>query len=222
NESSFTLVSPTLNVNSALTLQNINNFLVPDPNPPRGFPAGTTVVYTGDARSLVASLFGPSHSLLDLRFHNAPAGFEGNNGLWLQADQVNIHFGSSLAGAEANFRYWANAGGPFEGIVGVRYLEHNEFFNLTTFDDRFPDFINTTPTTAAAIPVFTTGGIQSRRPGDPRVVATYGTEVRNRIVGPQLGLEGHLLPFNWLALSYSAKATLGANFITRDISLTRG
>src|SRR5205823_2923407 len=36
------------------------------------------------------------------------------------------------------------------------------------------------------------------------------------------GFEGHILPFNWLALTYTAKAMLGANLVEREVFLKRG
>jgi hypothetical protein len=235
-ESSFSVASPAVNVDPTIQLQNIFRPLQQNPNTPRGFPPptppagnplnGTTVTYPANAGAKavagVAALFGPSFSLLDLPFQNAPAGFEGNNGLFRQADLVTLRFASSFTGGEANLRFWTNVGSPLEGILGVRYFHLHESFSYLTRDDAFPEIVNPDPTMDQNIPVFSQTGFPFRRVGDPRVSAVYRTEVRNQILGPQIGFEGHLLPLNWLALSYSAKATLGANHITRDVSLVRG
>ncbi len=148
-----------------------------------------------------SELVTPSFSRLDLPFFNAPRGFEGNNGLWRQADSGTIQFETSLASAEANIRVWSNIASPFEGIFGLRFFDHKEALDYTTVDDQFQRVING---------------------GDPRVIATYETRVRNRVIAPQLGIEGHFLPFNWLSLSYMGKGMAGLNLVDRQISLRRG
>ncbi len=227
---STTITSPFLFLNSSLLLQNIATPVASDPNTPVGFPRptppnaviGTTVTVTGDPLAEVAKRLGPQFSELDLPFFNAPNGFQGNNNLWRNADLVSLRFQTELSNYEGNIRYWTNVGSPCEGIVGIRYLQHMESLDYTTVDDFFQDVINPNPVLPGSTPVFNVSGGPGRRVGDPTVTATYRTRVENRVIGPQLGFEGHLLPFNWLALSYSAKAMAGVNLLDRQVSLTRG
>jgi hypothetical protein len=176
----------------------------------------------GDPLGEVARRTGPQFSQLDLPFFNAPAGFEGNNGLWRNADVVALHFDTSISSLEGNVRCFSNVGSPFEGIIGIRAIEHRESLSYTTIDDFFQDFINPNPTEPLQFPTFNVAGAPPRRVGDPTVVATYSTRVRNRLVGPQFGFEGHLLPFCWLALDYGAKAMAGVNLLEREVGLIRG
>src|SRR5262249_26533849 len=146
------------------------------------------------------------------------------NGLWRQADATMVHFSSKFSGVEANIRWFSVADGPFEGIFGVRFFNHQEELEHITADDLFNDIANSTTVITQSPPNPPNPVIlgTARRLGDPRVTATYGTRVNNRIVGPQLGFEGHILPVNWLALTYTAKAMLGVNFLDREVMLVRG
>lgn len=233
SRASTTIVSPSRTLNAEIQLQQrpdavTANPLVPQgftpPNPPPVVGAdGTTITFIGDARAAVASIFGPQFSQLDAPFFNAPAGFEGNNGLWLQADTVSVSYESSLASIEFNARRWSNIGGPWEGFFGIRYFDHEERLDYTTVDDFFQDIVNPfAPQVAQPVPVFSATGFPFRRIGDPTVTATYSTRAHNRIIGPQIGFEGHLLPWNWLALSYTGKAMAGVNLLEREVSLVRG
>jgi hypothetical protein len=140
---------------------------------------------------------------IDLPFRNPPLGFEGNNGLWLQADRVNSQFTSGLWGGELNFRY-TNAGiGESELILGVRYLDLGESVRIFTGDDdvTHPDPFGNP---------------------DPTRQAFYQVNARNRIVAPQIGFEcafpcGHLVTFGAIG-----KAAVGADFTEVRAILTRG
>jgi hypothetical protein len=217
---STTIISPSIALNSTILLQNIPNPVVTDPNPPLNFPIGTTVTITGDPLAEVSRRILPQFSELDLPFFNAPAGFGGNNNLWRNADLVNLHFDTSLSSLEGNVRCFTTVGSPCEGILGIRVFEHRESLSYTTVDDLFQDTTNPTPLLPQSGPTFNTPS--ARRVGDPTVTATYSTRVRNRVIGPQFGFEGHLLPFNWLALNYGAKAMAGVNLLEREVGLMRG
>ncbi len=64
-------------------------------------------------------------------FMNPPAGFAGNNGLWLQADHANVSLQHKQFTAEANYRWWERSETGFEGICGFRYFQYQENLNLT-------------------------------------------------------------------------------------------
>ncbi|MBV9126091.1 MAG: hypothetical protein JO112_22290, partial [Planctomycetes bacterium] len=72
---------------------------------------------------------------LDMFFFNPPLGFEGDNGLWLQADRVRTEFDSTLYNGEVNVHLWSDEFGHLELIGGVRYVDLLEDFNIFTDDD---------------------------------------------------------------------------------------
>jgi hypothetical protein len=134
---------------------------------------------------------------------NAPLGFEGDNGLWLQADIMRIRLQQSLASGEANYRWWLGTDSNFSWTLGVRYLNIYERFSFFTGDDdlEFP--------MANGLP-------------DPTRQATYSTTVKNQIVAPQVGCEWNVALNCWLAYSMTAKAAAGPNFLEVDTLLKRG
>ncbi len=140
---------------------------------------------------------------IDSFFFNPPLGFEGDNGLWLQADRMSTSFSSTLWNAEVNYRYTDAAVTGAELIAGVRYLDLDERLSSVTDDDgiQFP-LVN--------------GG------ADPTRVATYSVRTHNHLLAPQLGFEWDKNLTNWLGLGVSAKGAWGANFVTLDRSLVRG
>src|SRR5206468_12753128 len=74
-------------------------------------------------------------SHLDLFFVNPPVGFEGDNGMWLQADRVRTSFTTAMANTELNYRYWNKAVVEAELILGVRYIDLQEKLRIYTGDD---------------------------------------------------------------------------------------
>ena len=140
---------------------------------------------------------------IDSFFGNPPLGFEGDNGLWLQADRMSTSFSSTLWNAEANYRYTDAAVTGAELIAGVRYLDLDERLSSVTDDDGFQ---------------FPMINGQS----DPARVATYSVRTHNHLVAPQLGFEWDKELAHWLTLGVAGKGAWGANFVTLDRSLVRG
>jgi hypothetical protein len=142
----------------------------------------------------------PSVNRLNIPFTNAPAGFTGNNGLWLQADRVLLKLENTIGNIEANYR-------PGEGDLGIegmllsplagfRYVDVHERFSILTIDD----------------PIAT-----------PTTMADYRVQTHNRIFAPQIGLDWHYLVVPpVLSFGATAKAALGLNSINRTVTLERG
>jgi hypothetical protein len=130
-------------------------------------------------------------------FNNAPLGFEGDNGMWLQADLMRLRLQTALGSGEVNYRCWPLLETGWSGSLGVRYLDVYERFSFFTGDDDL-----TAP--------------------DPRRQSTYSTTTHNRIVAPQLGCEYNRAISCWLAFSATAKGAWGANFLDTDVHLKRG
>jgi hypothetical protein len=144
---------------------------------------------------------------INVPFFNPPLGFEGNNGLWLQADRLRTTFHSGFWNAEVNYRRWNLAVNGIELILGVRYLNLREDLTIFTDDEGVvrPDIFG--------------------RP-DPRRQATYRVNSINQVVAPQFGGEysfpAFCTPVGTFSLGASAKVALGVNFVDRDYSLKRG
>jgi hypothetical protein len=140
---------------------------------------------------------------LDLFFRNPPVGFEGDNGMWLQADVVRTTLKTDFANGEINYRTWNNGVTGGEIIFGIRYTAEQEKLSIFTGDDDLVvRDINLNP--------------------DPTRQATYSVRVHNRIIAPQVGLEYHLPVRSWLTLSALGKAAAGVNVYDEEISLKRG
>ncbi len=134
---------------------------------------------------------------LDLPFgaFPAPAGFNGNNNLWLQADRALLTLSTEIGTVEFNYRYRAY---PWiEWIAGLRYFDLEEGFSVRT-DDEFTI------------------------PPRPLVSATYAIRTQNRILGPQVGCETFQQILPPLACGLFAKGMVGANFVDVDHRLIRG
>jgi hypothetical protein len=130
-------------------------------------------------------------------FAQAPAGFAGNHGLWLQADAMRLSLETALASAEANYRCWLGTNGDLSCLIGIRYLNVFERFGFYTGDD---DLTAPSATTQA----------------------TYSVTTRNEILAPQLGFEWNHAINCWLAFTVTAKGAWGANFLTVETNLRRG
>jgi hypothetical protein len=141
--------------------------------------------------------------LLNLFFTNPPLGFEGDNGLWLQADRVITTFQSRLSNAELNYRCWDTGIRGFEFIAGVRYMDQQEKLSIFTDDDGL---------------VLQGQGLHD----DPKRAATYSVATRNHIVAPQLGIDYGAPLLRWLSFGFDGKAGIGPNWVNTNIALDRG
>lgn len=141
--------------------------------------------------------------LLDLPFFNPPLGFEGNNGLWRQADQVVTSFRSQIGNAEINLRHWSQSCPGFQWIYGIRYFDLEERLAIFTDDDGLT-FRDTN-----AFP-------------DPTKQATYSTRAHSHIIMPQVGFEYDLPVLRWFTMGGSAKGAAGINFYDVNRTLKRG
>lgn len=135
-----------------------------------------------------------------------PIGFEGNAGLWNQADQVVVGHTSTLGSLELNYRSW-NAGiSGFDFICGVRYLYAQEQINIFTDDEFFVRDVFGNP--------------------DPLRQGAYSTTTRNNILAIQVGGEYSApVPWKWMGWLWftgMAKAGIGPNLVERTFKLTRG
>jgi hypothetical protein len=140
---------------------------------------------------------------IDVFFHNAPLGFEGDNGLWLQADRLHTTFTQRLYGAELNYRCCNKAFTDVELLFGVRYIDVRENLNIFTGDDDLTNLdVNGNP--------------------DPTLQATYFIETINRIIAPQLGLEYAFPCTCYFTFGVSAKGAWGVNFSEVETKLNRG
>jgi hypothetical protein len=140
---------------------------------------------------------------IDSFFINPPLGFEGDNGLWLQADRMTTTLSSTLWSAEANYRCCDVAITGAELIAGVRYLDLDERLTNLTDDDGL---------------VFPLANGQP----DPTRVATYMVRTHNHLVAPQLGFEWERCLTCWLDLGLMAKGAWGVDFVDLDRQLVRG
>ncbi len=127
---------------------------------------------------------------IDQPFFNPPLGFEGDNGLWLQADRTTTTFETAFGDAELNYRYTNGGVKEAELITGIRYIDLRE--KLTTFTD--DDGI--------AFPLVS--GF-----ADPTRTALYSIQEHNRLVAPQLGFECAHSFNQWMTLGLMGKVALG-------------
>lgn len=143
--------------------------------------------------------------LLNAVFTNPPAGFEGNNGLFLQGDFAQFRLSTMMGGAEVNTRFYDRAVTGCEPIVGIRYLHLNERFTFTFDDDLF--------TSSVANPLgLATVTDQAR----------LSSRVYHNFVGPQLGFEYQCNLCKGVALGWQLKSAIGATFSDIDVTLERG
>jgi hypothetical protein len=146
---------------------------------------------------------------IDLPFNNFlsatqfPLGFSGNQGLWLQADQVRTNVQSALGSAELNYRFGPRNTYGFEWIIGVRYVDFDERFGIFTDDEGLTVVdVNGNP--------------------DPTRQALYTVRTHNRILAPQIGFESECYLMPTFALGVAAKGAWGVNFLDTDVLLQRG
>jgi hypothetical protein len=153
--------------------------------------------------SLRKSLDSSMPGQIDLPFVNPPVGFEGDNGLWLQADRLHTEYTSSLWSGEVNYRYTDAAVTTAELILGVRYVGNRESLGIFTGDD------DLTVHDAQGNP-------------DPRRQAIYQLQARNHVVAPQVGFEWGTPCTKWVRVGVNAKAAVGVNFAEVRTTLVRG
>jgi len=184
-----------------------------DLHPDLAWGPRVTVGYLWGNHSIEASGFylPENTSALDLRtsgglnafFVNPPLGFEGDNGLWLQADRIRVSLRSTLANAEINYRYWDSALTGAELILGVRYADVREKLGIFTDDD--------------GLTVQNIFGFP-----DPLRQATYTVRTQNHVVAPQVGAEWQNELLHWLSWGITAKGAWGVNVNDVEVKLQRG
>lgn len=180
------------------------------------FQAGVqaTLGYKWDGCALEASgFFIPKQSTsgtlvdpgrIDSFFYNPPLGFEGDNGMWLQADQMKTVVTNTIGNAELNARWWShNYFTNWELITGVRYMDIIDELNIYTGDD------DLTALTTTGQP-------------DPLREATYTARAHNHILAPQIGLRWCGQCFSWMSLGFCSKFAFGPDFADTEVSLVRG
>jgi hypothetical protein len=180
--------------------------------PPLSLGVRGTVGYLWDNQSVELSSFYVwqndvsttvhAPGMLDTLFYNPPFTFLGDS-MFRRADQVTTRFGSSLFSSELNYRRWNSAVNGLEFLIGLRYVRQNDLLGITTQGEAFVN-------NSAGLPV----------PGPD--MAMYNVICHNNIIAPQVGVEYSLPIFGWLSVAADGKAALGGNYITSDVSLTRG
>src|SRR5262249_32921099 len=136
-------------------------------------------------------------------FINPPLGFEGDNGLWLQADRIRLTEETALGSAEINIRTFSKIETGIEPMIGFRYINFQERFSFLTDDDNlsFPGRFGL---------------------GDPTRVATYSVRVKNNLLAPQVGGEYQKSIIKGVAVGFYGKAALGVDIADITHTLTRG
>lgn len=137
---------------------------------------------------------------LNLPFSNSPPplGFEGDNGLWLQADRVTLTLENQIGNFEMNTHFRSNSLVDF--VLGVRYFDLEDSFRIFTDDDGL-----------------------TISPPDPTTNATYSITSHTRLVGPQVGAQLRIMiddPDVFLGIGVNAVP--GVNFNQVETSLIRG
>ena len=144
---------------------------------------------------------------IDSFFFNPPLGFEGDNGMWLQADRMTNDFTSTLLSGEVNYRLSDVALNDFDLILGARYVNFRDKFTNFTDDDgiTFP--------LANGLP-------------DPTRQALYRSQTLNQMVGPQIGVEYDTMIWKYcypnISAGFTAKAAYAVDFARTEHSLVRG
>jgi hypothetical protein len=159
-----------------------------------------TGYYLQDARNTATAV---SPGRLSSFFFNPPVGFEGDNGIFLQADIMSATIQTAIGNAEFNYRWWNKSCSGVEWIAGLRYVNLQETAAIFTDDD----------------------GLLRRdifgHP-DPLRQATYFVRSVNQFVGPQLGVEWTKPCFSWVTIGANAKSAIGPDFVSLNRRLTRG
>jgi hypothetical protein len=174
---------------------------------------GTLGYYWGDYALEWSGYYLPEHSSsvevrrpgrLDSFFINPPLGFEGDNGLWTQADLMRLQVESRLANVELNLRKRpAEQTAILNWLCGIRYLDYEETVGIFTDDE--------------GLTVRDLDGFP-----DPRRSATYSVNTRTKLLAPQLGLDWNWELCHWLTIGAVAKGAWGVNFADVSVQLQRG
>ena len=196
---------------NVVPVQNLNNL-----NPKLAFGVRGTIGYLMEEQGCAVELSGfyipGSTSSVDTSnpgqlnsfFVNPPLGFEGDNGLWLQADRIRTALDTTIAGVELNFRSFNKAyASCIEPIIGLRYINLHENFSIFTDDDGLT-FRN------------------AQGQPDPTRQATYATRVNTNIIAPQFGVELQQGLCKGVAVGIFGKGAPGVSFNNIAVSLTRG
>ncbi|MFN4259284.1 MAG: hypothetical protein ACK4RK_08285 [Gemmataceae bacterium] len=193
-----------------MVAQNLNS-LQPDMQWGVKLSAG---IYSGNSAVEMGGFYVPNDTvslqtiapnLIDVFFFNPPPGFEGINGLWLQADRLLTTYRASLLNLEMNYRFLLSDFGC-DVLLGIRYFDLQERIQMVTTDLPSDELINII---------------------DPdfdllrRNQATYEVRTHNRFVAPQVGLEWYRQLFGIFDAGISAKGAWGINFTTRNAKLAR-
>jgi hypothetical protein len=136
---------------------------------------------------------------LDSFFFNPPLGFEGDNGLWLQADTIRTSLRTELANGELNYHCWSCLFTGLHPLVGIRYFDLNERLQIATSDD----------SVMLGLP-------------DPLHDATYTVRAQNQLLAAQLGVEYNQPILSWMGITATAKGAWGVDFAQIDYYLERG
>ncbi len=141
---------------------------------------------------------------IDSFFYNPPLGFEGDNGLWRQADIMQVRNSNELGNVELNARWWShNYFTDWELITGVRYLDIIDDMSIFTDDD--------------GLLIRAANGLP-----DPTRQALYSSNAHDHITAGQLGLRWCGQCCSWMTLGVCGKFAVGPNFASTDVSLVRG
>jgi hypothetical protein len=141
-----------------------------------------------------------------------PLGFEGNNGIFMNADLVRLSYQSQVGSGELNWRRMSPGILRPDLLLGIRYFHVADRVKIFSDDeantlDRFGN-------------------------PDPRRQAIYTASAQNNIVAFQFGCE-HSVPLplphhhltkwlGWVWFTGMGKAAVGPNFVSRGQKLTRG
>lgn len=128
----------------------------------------------------------------------APPGFQGINGLWLNADTMTTTMNSAIGNAELNYRYASPAIKDVEFMFGVRYFDILENMVYSTNDS---------------------GDVMT---SNPKLEANYNARAHNHILGLQVGSEYNLRVFRHLGIGMMTKGSAGVNWWNSQVSLVRG
>jgi hypothetical protein len=137
----------------------------------------------------------PARIDMGFGFFPAPRGF--TPGMFLQNDLVKLSVQTTMYDGEANYRF--NTAKNFEWIVGARYLDYQERFNIFTELD---------PVRRGTLNPLTTSYITDR--------------VHNRITAGQLGFETWQDLTERIGVGGTLKGAWGANFANYEHLLVRG
>jgi hypothetical protein len=138
---------------------------------------------------------------LDSPYINPPIGFEGNLGLWTNADFMQVTFNNSVWSGEANARFFGVCwkGLDINYLVGLRYIKLYERMSHFTIDDDIQFGID-----------------------DPFTRATLNWKGENDMFGAQVGFSLIQRFSNFLSVSYDQKVAFLANASQASQSLVRG